>query len=562
MRVGILAAAAVITACAWHAAAPAAPLALDEFGAHYGRSVPFQGCLSPTDSLPLTCKGPRQDVCRLLDLANSAPEAWRRSHWMMKASRAFQQNGFNDAARTARAGFDIEMALPERRDGLILLYHAQNFAAHCMPEAANRLIKEVESKANETASDWGRVQILSHSLFVRAQLGMTDDLDDRLLLLRKDVTEKALFAERPDLEIRVRRALAMAAAEGGRFDVAIELAPANDPLPLVGQIAQIAIRHGDLERAVGLVGAPTEPESADNWTPVTFARLALLEARVDRGHAAEAERLVSQWGALRSNSIHGPLHPSLPRVIALSLATREPGRALRHLSNRDALACTNAVALLAARAGMLEQALSIADANAGAKLMAFAHAVPPGEVEIRVGALGHIGIKTDSEAAAARMRKEAAENVRWQAEEGYARAIAGIAKVYADKGNSRRALEVLDGAAHAVFNIMPKPMRGAPVIIAEAYADIGQPDRGFDFLQRIQQKIGEVDGRWLTPKAVASAARRLKIAEAMTLSGESSALTTATVDIIMENAGVREVPLPIYADPGLEPCSVLEFRGN
>lgn len=182
-----------------------------------------------------------------------------------------------------------------------------------------------------------------------------------------------------------RLTIAKAAAEIGEHDLAQELVSEGgliDGSEAKAKLAQIAVRHGNIERAIALVDNDAKSENLSLLWTQFFARLGIVQVLVWRGEQERAETLAARWNAydVPKSKYYTPPRIRADRIVALEMAKHAPLAALNYVREREwALrkvnskgaahdtsgidvhdtVCSGSLAVIGARAGFVDQALQI-----------------------------------------------------------------------------------------------------------------------------------------------------------------------------------------------------------
>ncbi len=337
---------------------------------------------------PVKCEDGHTEECSLLQRADALPEKDQYGH-LLSLLRKFRISGLVEAEQEVRHRLPAAReTYVKREDYRGFLSQARNEIHSCAPEQALITLSDLESHPSTQNRGALEDHLAERAVAVleRARAGDKAGVRERIAQLRGEIAELKFVAQSgaygvtdiaPNFPTRdepwvqlhkLRITIAKAAAEVDDYDLALELLPARNGRT-AGQIAQIAVRRGNVDRAIAMVENDSRPKSREEaWTEF-FARAAAIQVLVERGRNAEAESWAARWNAIKVSEIE----PALPRInvhrlIALELAKREPLAAFMYLKEQAPNSCVNGLAIVAARSGLPSEAEQIIDSDAPGKI--------------------------------------------------------------------------------------------------------------------------------------------------------------------------------------------------
>lgn len=442
------------------------PFRIDEFGADAGLYPDTRRC-PPADRPPAVCDKAHAATCALLDRADRFAQPSEKAAYLRSLVWLFGLDGLSAKAKEARAALDA-LGPQALRPGVPAVR-----LEGCSKDDAIDFMKRTEEEA-KGKTDEERIQRVATALSTLAKRGITDGMKGRIEQLASQA-----------LSTKARRALAVAAAEIGEFQLAARLVPARDNLWSVrGEIAQLAARTGHVDAAVSLLGDPSSPEAGD--AAVSEAKIEVVGALVRAGRLTEAETLSRSWKTISPGIV---TRLDVARIEALTAATRDPRAALANLRKSDSFydgnSCTNLLALLAAQSGLPDAAKALLDPDE-AVVIDEERIVPSwGDLQL-AGLLRPKNDRAVTDDDIPRLREEDARRARHfdavaareRAVRAFMAASVATAVAYRDAGRLEDGVAVIE-RVEKVAHAQPIGFPGPNVTFAWGYAELGLFDRGW-----------------------------------------------------------------------------------
>ena len=421
------------------------PAPLDEFGALGGYYRQFHRCPGqPARPESDECADGNGLICALVDKVDQVQGKMNQVQDLEALVSGLRKKGLWASAKRAEARLEeLSPRNPKWNTISYELITVPDLLSRCKTELADAILHDAARDAEGDLGDDTRAMLAAQLAYTRARIG--DLREARELVERLDQSAPARSGAATN---NILRRVAMASAEIGDFDRALQiLQRINDPA-IKNYILQIAAYQQRFDVATQLCGTGLTTNYALHWL-----RALVLKEFVEHDRIEEADKWASNWGMLSSPDETSALHfPSFAKIRTLALAKKDPVAARSYLRQSDPKANPNGIAVVAALAGNPDGAKAAIDPEY-LEQIGWAHTY---------GTLGDPAYATLVEA--------------WTR----------TAQAFWKAGRDSEAIEVLDGAvAHVKAHWCPNSdwcaTRLSP--LSYAYAGINQPSKGLALLE-------------------------------------------------------------------------------